>query len=60
MKRHTCIGRNGEVWGGGVCTSALTDAQYLSYIIFKSFDRRLHKTIRCDFDEILCFSLVDK
>lgn len=37
MKRQTCIRRNGGVRGGVFGgTSALGDAQYLPYIIFKS------------------------
>lgn len=37
----------------GGCTSALTDAQYLSYVVLKSLAIELHETIEYGFDEIL-------
>lgn len=50
MKRHTCISRNGCAWGGAGGNSALRDAQYLPYIVFKCFARTL-QTTRYDFGE---------
>lgn len=59
MKRHTCIDRIGGGGEGGVwrrrCTGALGDAQYLSYIVFKSVARMLHETIGYDLGEIIFF-----
>ena len=37
------------------CTSALRDAQHLSYVVFKSFARRLHETIRYHYDDMHSF-----
>lgn len=43
-------------WRG---TSALRDAQYLPYIVFKSFARTVQRAITYDFGEITSLSEVD-